>query len=82
MWEPNIYHYPEDRAMQLNDLHKPIEEMSDEELRQHLILVRRRRDQKTARGAPVSKKMSAKRSKLEALSKDEILAKLKAMGAL
>lgn len=68
--------------MQLNDLHKPIEEMSDEELRQQLILVRRRREQKTVRGAPAPKKVSAKRAKLEALSKDEILAKLKAMGAL
>lgn len=68
--------------MQLNDLHKPIEEMSDEELRQQLILVRRRREQKTVRGAPVPKKVSAKQAKLEALSKDEILAKLKAMGAL
>ncbi|HEY9660630.1 MAG TPA: hypothetical protein V6C65_19415 [Allocoleopsis sp.] len=68
--------------MQLNDLHKPIEEMSDEELRQQLILVRRRREQKTARGAPAPKKVSAKQAKLEALSKDEILAKLKAMGAL
>lgn len=68
--------------MQLNDLHKPIEEMSDEELRQQLILVRRRREQKSVRGAPASKKTSAKQAKLEALSKDEILAKLKAMGAL
>lgn len=68
--------------MQLSDLHKPIEEMSDEELRQQLILVRRRREQKTVRGAPVTKKHSAKRSKLESLSKEEILEKLKAMGAL
>ena len=68
--------------MQLNDLHKPIEAMSDEELRQQLILVRRRREQKTIRGAPAPKKPSAKQAKLEDLSKEEILAKLKAMGAL
>lgn len=68
--------------MQLTDLRKSISDMSDEELRAHLLLVRRRREQRTVTGAPKAKKQSVRKSKLEALSKEEILAQLKAMGAI
>lgn len=66
--------------MQLDDLKKPMDEMSDEELRALLSDVRRRREIVREKARKEPKGTQPKKSSIEKLTKEQILARLKEMG--